>query len=181
VPRNSFFLISFLPALAYWGLESFYDLKTALIGGTILCFLEISLEKIFTKHVHSISVLNFTLIVGLGAISLIASDGIWFKLQPFFTGVIMFIALIYKNLKGESFMLEVIKGFEMPQQLPESIMKTLEKHLAFFLLFYGFFMAYLAFYASTARWTFFKTIGLYLCFFVFMVFEMLLIRRKLQK
>ncbi len=87
--NKPFFFLSFLPAIAYWYLESNYDLQTALIGGLVLATVEILLEKIFTKHVHAISKFNFYLVVVLGGIAFIGQEGIWFKLQPFFTGVLM--------------------------------------------------------------------------------------------
>jgi intracellular septation protein len=70
-PKNkNLFLISFLPAVAYWYLESNYDLKTALIGGIILGVAEILFEKFFIGHVHTISKFNFYLILLLGGVDL---------------------------------------------------------------------------------------------------------------
>lgn len=178
--QKQFFLISFLPAIAYWYLEENYSLQVALIGGTALALLEITLEKIITKHVHSISKFNFYLIVVLGAIAFIGNEGIWFKLQPFFTGILMGSYLLYRVIQNNGLLIETMEslGREIPDR--ESF-KKLERDLSIFMISYGCFMAYVAFNLSTSQWTFFKTIGFYICSLIFFVFEMVMIRKNIKK
>lgn len=178
--KKNFFLISFLPALAYWYLEENYSLQIALMGGLLLATLEISIEKIFTKHVHNISKLNFYFILILGGIALIGQDGIWFKLQPFFTGIIMGGYLFFKSYTNSSLMLEMLNN--MGQKIPNpSIVRQIEKDLSLFLVCYGIFMLYIALLHSTSTWTFFKTIGFYLLSFIFLGVELIFIRIKVRK
>ena len=94
-----YFLLSFLPAIAYWLLETYSTLEIALVGGIFLGLIEMGLEKKFTGHVHTISKLNVALIVVLGGVSLIAQEGIFFKLQPTFTGLALASFLIFKKFK----------------------------------------------------------------------------------
>ena len=177
--QKQFFLISFLPAIAYWYLEENYDLQTALIGGTALALLEITLEKIFTKHVHTISKFNFYLIVVLGAIAFIGSEGIWFKLQPFFTGLFMGGYLLFRALRGNGLMVETMES--MGRDIPDKeAFKSLERDLGVFMMAYGIFMAYVAFNLSTSQWTFFKTIGFYIVSVFFFIIEMVILRRKIK-
>jgi intracellular septation protein len=177
--NKGFFLISFLPALAYWYLEENYDLKTALIGGVLLGVTEIILEKVFTKHVHTLSKVNFFLIVGLGGISLIASEGIWFKLQPFFNGLIMGGLFLFSSIRGKSYFYEIM---EQTQKVipPKELIIRMEKHLAIFMMSYGCFMALVAFKFTTKQWVFYKTIGLYIAFGIFMVFEVIILRKSVK-
>lgn len=177
---NSFFLISFLPALAYWYLEENYPVKVAITGGLLLSILEISLEKIFTKHVHKISVFNFFLILFLGCLSLLGDDGIWFKLQPFFTGVFMGSYLLIKVLKGKGLMYEMMEAFnhDLP---PLPVWRPLEFHLSLLFLGYGLFMGVVALFFSTSQWLFYKTAGFYISFIVFMGIEFYFLRRRLKK
>ena len=178
--QNSFFLISFLPAIAYWYLEENYTLQVALIGGLLLAGLEITLEKIFTKHVHSISKFNFYLILSLGTIAFVGQEGIWFKLQPFFTGLLMGGYLIYRAKKNNSLMLETLKS--MDRALPnENIIRFMERDLAVFLILYGLFMGYIAIFHTTSEWTFFKTIGFYICSFIFFIGEMFVAKKRATK
>ncbi len=166
--------------MAYWYLEANYSLKIALAGGMILAVLEISIEKIFTKHIHSISKLNFFLILFLGVISFIGDEGIWFKLQPFFTGLFMGGLLIFKSIRGGSFMYEMMQAMNNPLP-PKKVVIILEKHSGFFMLIYGFFMAVVAFNLSTQQWLFFKTIGFYIAFIIFFLFEIFLMRKKMGR
>ena len=173
--NKQFFLISFLPAIAYWYLEENYSLKIALIGGLLLAVCEITFEKIYTKHVHSISKFNFYLIASLGVIALIGNDGIWFKLQPFFTGLFMGGYLLFRVSKNDGLMLETMES--MGRTVPnKEIFVRIERDMSLFLILYGCFMAFIAFTRSTSEWTFFKTIGFYIATLIFFVFELIMIR-----
>jgi intracellular septation protein len=177
--NKGFFLISFLPALAYWYLEVNYDLTIALIGGILLSIVEITLEKLITKHVHNLSKVNFFLIAALGGISLMAGEGIWFKLQPFFNGLIMGGIFLYSSLRGKSYFYEIM--VETQKVLPpQQLIINMEKHLAVFMIIYGSFMAFVAIKFTTDQWVFYKTIGLYIAFAFFMVFEVIILRRQMR-
>lgn len=173
--QKNFFLISFLPAIAYWYLEENYPLKIALAGGLLLAILEISLEWFFTKHVHTISKFNFYLILVLGGISFLGDDGIWFKLQPAFTGVGIGAFLIYRTVSGKGLMIEMMETMN-PEVKPLPFMPLVEKHISLFFFLYGIFMAYVAFSLSTDKWLFFKTIGFYIATGVFFIVELIYLR-----
>jgi intracellular septation protein len=172
---NKFLWASFLPAIAYWYLEANYDLKTALIGGLILASLEMSLEWILTKHVHTISKLNFYLILILGGIAFVADEGIWFKLQPSFTGVLMGTYMLFRYYRGDSLMIQMMKEMNN-KNLPDKIILFLEKNMSFFMFGYGLFMLPVAIYLSTEEWLFFKTAGFYIAILVFFIVQLLFLK-----
>lgn len=179
-----YFLLSFIPALAYWLLETYSTLEIALTGGILLGVLEMGLEKKFTGHVHTLSKLNMALIVVLGGISLIAQEGLFFKLQPTFTGIALGFFLIYKRIKKKSLMFEMLEDLKQKPPLPEEFYKMLEWHLCLFLFVFAAFMAYIAVKETTAVWLFWKTGGFYLAFGGFMVGEVLYIKffgRRLRR
>lgn len=171
-----YFLLSFLPAIAYWYLESNYSLEVALIGGILLGVLEMGLEKKFTGHVHTLSKLNLSLIVVLGGISLFAKEGVFFKLQPTFTGIAMSSFLIYKKLRNQSLMVEMLTDMKQKLPMPEAVYKIMEWHMCLFLILFAIFMGYMAIYESTATWLFWKTGGFYIAFGAFMIIEMIYLR-----
>lgn len=200
---KSFFLISFLPAVAYWYLEANYPVRIAVAGGLIMAVTEIALEHFFTKHVHSISKFNFFLILILGGVSLLDDDGLWFRLQPTFTGLFMGGYLIYKIKTGQGLFLEMMKETSPEKKLPEDMMKRLEGHLGYFMIAYGLFMIYFAIHGFIDvdpalisveeakrikaindplrdRWLFWKTAGFYIAFFIFMVGEFISMRKIKQ-
>lgn len=182
--QKPYFLLSFIPALAYWYLETYYTLEIALIGGIVLGIIEMLLEKKFTGHVHTLSKLNVALIVILGGISLLAQEGVFFKLQPTLTGLSVASFLIYKKIKNQSLMLEMFKDMKQKAPFPDDIYKVMEWHMCLFLIGFACFMAWVALKETTATWLFWKTGGFYIVFGGFMLVEMIYIQklaRRLKK
>lgn len=178
---KGFFLLSFLPAIAYWWLEENYPVRIALAVGLGLAVVEIVIERLWLGKIHAISKFNFLILMLLGGISLIGDDGIWFKLQPTFTGIGIAGFLLFQNKRGHSLIIEMQQEMAQKISLPPELAKRLEIHMAIFTLMYGIFMAMIAFYASTDAWLFFKTAGFYLASFVFFGFEVVIIRRWIKK
>lgn len=176
-----YFLLSFIPALAYWILESYFTLEVALVGGMILGLLEMGFEKKFTGHVHTLSKLNVALILILGGIALVAKEGVWFKLQPTLTGLSIAGFLLYQKFRGQSLMLQMLTDMKRPVPLPSHVYKILEWHLTIFLVLFAFFMAHVAIYQSTANWLFWKTAGFYIVFAGFMFVEIFYLRWYLRR
>ena len=160
--------------------DSRYPLKIAIAGGLILAILEISLEKIFFKHIHTLSKFNFFLLLFLGGLSLLGEDGIWFKLQPFFTGIVLGGVMIFYLMRGKGLMGEMVESMGN-NQLPAPVFRKLEWHTAIFMMVYGCFMGVVAFKGTTDQWVFFKTAGFYIAFFLFMVCEIFLLRKLMKK
>ncbi len=177
-----FFLMSFIPAVAYWLLETYFTLEIALIGGIVLGLIEMALEKKFTGHVHTLSKLNISLIVVLGIISLIAKEGIWFKLQPTMTGIAIAIFFIYKKMMNESLIHQMLVDMKTPENrmLPEHVYGVMEWHLCLFLFGFAIWMGWVTFKMTTAEWLFWKTGGFYIAFIPFMLLEMIYIRSILK-
>ena len=177
-----FFLISFLPAVFYWYLESYYEPKIAAVGGVLLALIEIIFENICMKHVHSISKANFFLIFFLGTLSFFDNQGIWFKLQPGITGIGIGAFLMFKVLTGKGLLFEMMESLSDPRKMPPlEIMTKFETHTALFFVGYGVFMGLVAFYATTGQWTFFKTIGFYLVSIVFLLIELIWLKVAMRR
>lgn len=176
-----YFLLSFIPAVAYWILETYFTLEIALIGGIALGIIEMILEKHFTGHVHTLSKVNMGLIVVLGMISLYAREGIWFKLQPTFTGVGIATFLLIKKFQKKSLLLEMLQDMGQKPPLPEKAYLMLEWHLCLFLIVFAGFMAKVAIVDTTSVWLFWKTGGFYLAFGAFMLMEMIFLRWYLRR
>ncbi len=178
-----YFLLSFIPAVAYWLLETYSTLEIALIGGIFLGIVEMILEKKFTGHVHTLSKLNVSLIIVLGTISLIAREGVWFKLQPTLTGISMAAFFIYKKFKNQSLIHEMLVDMKTPPQkmLPLEVYEMMEWHLCFFLILFAGWMAHVAINLPTSSWIFWKTAGFYLAFIPFFIVEMIFIRLRVRR
>lgn len=176
--QSAFFIFSFLPALAYWYLEANFPIRIALLGGLALAVVEIVLEKIFTKHIHKLSLFNLCLILFLGGLSLLGDEGIWFKLQPFFTGVVIGSLLLYSSFKGKGLMWETLEGLNRPLP-PKEVWGNMEKRFSLFFILYGIFMGAVALTMDTGKWLFFKTAGFYIVSIAYCLVEVVLMRRRM--
>jgi intracellular septation protein len=177
---TSFYWLSFLPALAYWWMEEHYPLRIALAAGIGLAVLEVTAEKIFVGKVHTLSRLNFGLLALLGGLALWADEGVWFKLQPTFTGVVCGGWLIWTLARGRSLLGETMHEMGQPWPWSEHWLRQFEWHICAFILVYAAYMAYWALWGTTSQWAFWKTGGQYLCFAVFMVGEFCWFRFKIR-
>lgn len=175
------FWLSFLPALAYWWLEENTDLQTALVGGLGLAILEIVIERVFSGKVHTLSKLNFGLILVLGGVALVAREGLWFKLQPTFTGAIVALFLAQGLWRGKSFLEGMMSDMGRPWPLPRELLISFEWQMCLFIFTYGLFMAYWAIKGTTSEWAFWKTGGQYMCFAAFGVAQMFWLRFQTRK
>ena len=71
-----------LPVIAFTVIEEKYGIIAGLIAGMFFGFGEILFEILKYKKVQTITWIGNGLLIGLGAISLFSTEGIWFKLQP---------------------------------------------------------------------------------------------------
>lgn len=178
---NNFFLISFLPAILYWYLETKYPVKIALMGGIALSIGEIVLERVFTGHIHQLSKFNFFLVVFLGGFSLMEENGIWFKLQPTFSLWAVAAYMGVKLKKGAGFLQEMMREMKPEAKLPPAaILQSMERNMVLLFFFYGLLMGVLALWFPTSLWAFFKSAGLFIVMGIFMVFQTILNRRKMR-
>lgn len=179
---NNFFLISFLPAILYWYLESQYPVKIALIGGIALSVAEILFEKFYSGRVHQLSKFNFFLIVALGGFSLMEENGIWFKLQPSLSLWAVAVYMGWKIRSGSGFFKEMMSEMRPDgPRPPDFILKSMERNMVIMFGLYGILMFVLAIWFPTSIWVFFKTAGLFVVMGIFMVFQLLINNRAMKK
>lgn len=112
--------------------------------------------------------------------SLVGDEGIWFKLQPCFTGLGVGFFIAFQRMRGKSLFLDMIPE-DKKNNTPDFLLPMMEKHVGILFASYGLFMAFVALKMTTAQWIFYKTIGFYIVFAFFMAFEFLLIRFKIKK
>lgn len=180
--RSNIFLISFLPAILYWYLETKYPVKIALMGGIALSVAEIIFEKFYSGHVHQLSKLNFFLIVFLGGFSLLEENGIFFKLQPSLSLWALAGYMALKLKRGSGFLKEMMIDMNPDgPRPPDLILTQMEKNLVILFVAYGLWMGILAIWFQTSYWVFFKTAGLFIILAIFMVFQGLWNRRAMKK
>ncbi|HWU44277.1 MAG TPA: septation protein IspZ [Bdellovibrio sp.] len=178
----SIFVAGLLPVIAFTLIEEYYGTIAGLIAGMIFGVGEICWELYRHKKVQKITWIGNGMLLVLGGISLISSEGLWFKLQPalmegIFTLMCWGSLLIGKNLI-------VYLAEQQGQQLPD-IVKPRMKGLTFRIgLFFGIHTALAVWAAiswSTTNWALLKGVGLTVSFFVYLGVEVILMRQSLMQ
>lgn len=171
-----------LPVIAFTLIEEKYGVVAGLIAGMVFGVGEIIYEIIKYKKVQTITWIGNGLLIGLGAISLISTDGIWFKLQPAFFEFGFFIFLLGSWIFKKPFMkLMIEKQNPTAPDFLKNAMSGITLRISFFFLAHSVIATYAAFYWSTEAWALLKGVGLTVSMVLYMVLEMFWIRRKIQK
>lgn len=178
----SLFFGGLLPVIAFTVIEEKYGPQAGLIAGLIFGGGEIIYELIRYKKVSQITWIGNGLLLGLGAISLIFHDGIWFKLQPAIMEFGMFVFFLGSWIVKKPFLKMMIEkqNPEMPQIFKDNL-SGITLRMSFFFLAHAVLATYAALYWSTEAWAILKGVGLTVSMIIYMIFEMFLMKRKLQR
>lgn len=178
----SLFFGGLLPIIAFTVIEEKYGIIAGLIAGMIFGVGEIIYEYVSVKKVSAITWIGNGLILGLGAVSLISSEGIWFKLQPAILEFGFFIFLLISWLMKKPFLVLMIK--KQNPDAPDFIkaqMSGMTLRLSFFMLAHAIIAIWAALYWSTEAWAMLKGVGLTVSMIVYMISEVLWARLKINK
>ena len=152
-------------------------------------FLEIDIEEIKLL----LNLIIITLII-LSIIIFIYKFKFNENLLTYITGILIFYPVCFVNNPVHVILMGVTMHFSQYLYLTNKVFNgrklkrenTINKnnYLNYFIItvaVYGIFMALIAIYTSTDTWLFFKTIGFYLVFIVFGVFELIFQKIRLRK
>ncbi|MFV3408886.1 inner membrane-spanning protein YciB [Bdellovibrio bacteriovorus] len=171
-----------LPVIAFTLIEEYYGIIPGLIAGMIFGLGEIIWELYRHKKVQKITWIGNGMLLGLGAISLISSEGIWFKLQPALMegafAIVLWGSLVVKKP------LLVYLAEQQGQQFPEIIksrMAGITFRAGIFFAIHAVLATWAALEWSTTNWALLKGIGLTVSFILYLVIEAVLLRRIVLK
>ncbi len=171
-----------VPVIAFTLIEEKYGTIAGLIAGMVFGFGEIIYEFVKYKKVSTITWIGNGMLLGLGAVSLISSDGIWFKLQPAILEAGFFIFLAASWIMKKPFMKMMIE--KQNPNAPEFLknrMSGMTLRLSFFFLFHALLATYAAFFWSSEQWALLKGVGLTVSMIIYMIAEVVWARIALGK
>jgi intracellular septation protein len=170
-----------LPVIAFTVIEEKYGIIAGLIAGMVFGFGEIAYELIKYKKVNTITWIGNGLLIGLGAISLFSTEGIWFKLQPAIFEFGFFIFLLGSWIIKKPFMkLMIEKQNPTAPDFLKDAMGGITFRISFFFLAHAVIATYAALYWSTENWALLKGVGLTVSMILYMVVEMVWLRLKIK-
>ncbi len=175
----AFFFGGVLPLAAFAVIEDQYGTLAGIIAGMVFGLGDVLYEFISQKKVSTITWVSNLMILILGGLSLISSDGIWFKLQPaifeaFFTAFLWGSILAHKNIL-------VLLAEKQGQVIPEFLHQKMDGfafRLGLFFLVHTGLAIWSALHWTTAHWALLKGVGLPVSMVVYVVIEMIIIRRR---
>ncbi|WP_374074219.1 inner membrane-spanning protein YciB [Bdellovibrio bacteriovorus] len=178
----SLFFAGLLPVIAFTLIEEYYGTMAGLIAGMVFGVGEISWELYKYKKVQKITWFGNGLLFVLGGISLISSEGLWFKLQPALMEGVFALVLWGSVILGKplfSYLAEQ-QGHQFPDII-KTRMKGITVRSGFFFAIHTGLAIWAALAWSTTAWALLKGIGLTVSFILYLVIEGFLLRRAVLK
>jgi intracellular septation protein len=178
----SFFFGGLLPIIAFSVIEDHYGPVWGTVAGMAFGLGEIIFEKLRYKKVSTITWVGNLMILGLGSISIVSQNGIWFKLQPALFEA-FFALLLWGSLLAKKNML-LMMAEKQGNTLPENVrplMNGMAFRMGLFFAIHAGIATWAAFDWTTTQWAWLKGAGLTITFLLYMGFELLLIRSQAGK
>ena len=174
----SLFFAGLLPVIAFTLIEEYYGVIPGLIAGMIFGGGEIIWELYKHKKVQKLTWIGNGLLLVLGGISLISSEGLWFKLQPALMEGI-FALVLWGSLIVKKPLL-VYLAEQQGHQFPD-IIKARMKGITFrsgcFFAIHTALAVWAALHWSTTNWALLKGVGVTVSFILYLGFEVILLRK----
>ena len=171
-----------LPVIAFTLVEEYYGPLYGVIAAMVFGVGEISYELWKYKKVQKITWISNALILAMGAIAIIADDGLWFKMQPAIMELFFAVVLIgsYFLKKPLLLMMSEKQHQPIPPHLKNAL-PGLTFRIGVFFVFQAALATWAALYWSTAAWAFLKSVGIILFLIVYMLGEGLYLRKKFRE
>jgi intracellular septation protein len=178
----SLFFAGLLPVIAFTLIEEYYGTLAGLIAGMVFGCGEILWELFKYRKVNAITWIGNGLLLILGGVSLLSSEGFWFKMQPAIMEAMFALFLWGSLLMKKNLLVYLVE--QQGQTFPPPIKDRLDGlslRIGFFFAFHAALASYAAIYWSTTAWALLKGLGLTLSFIVYLVAEAMYLRRHVQR
>ncbi len=168
--------------MAFTVIEDQYGPLWGTVAGMIFGAGEIIFEKIRYKKISQITWIGNLMILGLGSISIISQDGLWFKMQPALFEA-FFALFLWASLIGKkSFLLMMAE--KQGKQIPaaaQPFLNSLTLRLGFFFALHAALAVWAALEWTTAHWALLKGVGLTVSFVIYLGLEILWFRFQIKR
>ena len=179
---RTFFLGGLLPVIAFTVIEEKYGTLWGIIAGMIFGVGEIIWELLTTRRVDPITWAGNGMLLVLGTVSLIAKEGIWFKMQPAIMEAAIAIALIVSViLKKPALIAMAQKQGQVIHPQMHGAFAGLTFRIGIFFAAHAALATWAALKWSTTAWAFLKGIGFTLSMVLYMAGEGFYLRHKAKK
>jgi isopentenyldiphosphate isomerase/intracellular septation protein A len=174
-------LPGFIPLFAFIIADEIWGTKTGLIVAIAFGIGELAWYWIKDKHFDKFILFDTLLIVGLGVVSLILENDIFFKIKPALIGLLMCIVLGVSVFTPGNILLNMSKRYMRGIEMNDKQYKLFQKNMkVMFWLFSGYtiLVFYSVWFMSDAAWAFISGGLFYILFGVYFLFEIVKTRLK---
>ena len=178
----SFFFAGLLPVIAFTVIEDQFGTWAGLLAGCVFGLGEIIYEKIRYNQISKMTKFGNGLLIALGLISLLSSEGLWFKLQPALMEGLFALALWGSRFTSRPLLQRLIEmqGQKLPEPLVGRIFGLTFRIGLFFAIQAGL-ATWAALDWTTQNWALLKGFGVTISMIIYMVAEGLFLRWSIQK
>jgi len=178
----AFFFGGLLPVIAFTVIEEKYGVVAGLVAGMVFGVGEILYEFLRERKVTPMTWMGNGLLLGLGALSLISNEGLWFKLQPSLMEGIFALLMWGSCLMKKPFLVFIAsqQGHELPDKVKGKL-KGVTWRTGVFFAAHSALAVWAALDWSTTNWALLKGVGLTLSFILYLLLEVFYLRRSLAK
>lgn len=171
-----------LPVIAFTVIEEMYGVIAGLVVGMIFGCGEICFELYKYKKIQKITLIGNGLLIGLGLVSLLSSEGIWFKLQPALMEALFAVVLAGSVFLKKPLLLYLAEqqGHQFPEVV-RSKMSGITLRVGLFFAAHAILATWAALEWSSTNWALLKGVGLTVSFIVYLVIEGFFLRRSVLK
>jgi intracellular septation protein len=168
-----------LPVIAFTVIEEKYGVIAGLIAGMIFGGGEIAYELIRYRKVATMTWIGNGLLLVLGGISLVSSEGLWFKLQPALMEALFALAMWGSCLAKKPLLVFLAEkqGQQFPEAIKSKMMGVTLRTGLFFAIHTGL-AIWAALEWSTTNWALLKGVGLTVSFIIYLLTEVFYLRRS---
>lgn len=165
-----------LPIFIFIIADEIWGTEIGLIIAVIIGILQLAYFALKERRLEKFVLFDTLLIVGMGGISIVLHNDIFFKLKPAIIELIMIAFLAFSLFSRHNIMLKMseryMKGVEFSEE-QNMVMKKSLRNLIIILGLHLILLLYATFYMSTEAWAFVSTILFYIVIALYFGGEML--------
>ncbi len=164
-----------LPIFIFILADEIWGTEIGLIVAVIIGVLQLLYFAVKERRLEKFVLFDTLLIIGMGGVSIVLHNDIFFKLKPAIIEFIMIAFLAFSLFSKHNLMLKMseryMKGIEFNEE-QNVVMKKSLRNLLILLLFHFALTLYATFYMSTAAWAFISTALFYILIAVYFGVEL---------
>jgi len=176
--------VGFFPILVFIFADLFFGLTVGLIAAMLMGICQFLITYLREKRIDLFILFDVGLIIGLGLISLLLQNDIFFKLKPGLIELILAILLGFSGFSGSRLLIKMTGRYMPDMEFSDaqiSQMRIMMRRMFYVITVHTILIFYSAFFMSTEAWGFISGGLFYIIVAIYMGFEFLKTRIQRNK